>query len=198
MKGYAICHEPIFITNQNSLSGFQMSLRHPLAPEADSGMPVSTASLRSPNKSVGSPRVTNIPALADSTKSPSLCLSPGLSPLALRTDNPGVVNNNNYVCWNQGFHQGLDTETRQIHQGMQPRLMTSSAGAESATRPFVLEGKMDALPRGLESDEMGGVGSDVMVPVILFLVDKSKKSVTTEIPLQDIVNGATCTLKGIF
>lgn len=57
---------------------------------------------------------------------------------------------------------------------------------------------MEALPRGLGRDEMGGVGYDVAVPVILSLGDKSKKSVTTEIPLQDIVNGAACTLKGIY
>lgn len=57
---------------------------------------------------------------------------------------------------------------------------------------------MEALPRGLGRDEMGGVGYDVGVPVILSLGDKSKKSVTTEIPLQDIVNGAACTLKGIY
>ena len=57
---------------------------------------------------------------------------------------------------------------------------------------------MKALPRGLERDEMGGVCSDVGVPVILSLGDKSKTTVTTEIPLQDIVNGAACTLKGIY
>lgn len=173
-----------------------MSLRHPLAPEADSGMPVSTVSLRSPKKSGVNHRDTNIPALADSTKSPSLCLSPGLSPLALHTDNPGAANNNNSISWNKGFQQGQDGEVR--HQGIQPRLMTSTPRTESATRPFVLEGKMEALPRGLGRDEMGGVGYDVGVPVILSLGDKSKKSVTTEIPLQDIVNGAACTLKGIY
>ena len=173
-----------------------MSLRHPLAPEADSGVPVSTASIRSPNKVGGSPRDSNVPALADSTKSPNMCLSPGLSPFASHTETPGIVNNP--VAWSQGFQQGLDTAARQIQQGTQPRLMTSlGQGAESAARPFVLEAKFEPLSRGLERDVLGGDSADVMVPVILSLGDRSKKCVTTEIQVQDIINGAACTLEGM-
>ena len=171
---------------------FQTFSRHPLTPEVDSGMTVSTPFPVSPNKIVESPRNTNVPAPADSTKSPNMCLSPGLSPFASRAETPGVVNNS--PGWSQGFQQGLDAAARQIHQGSHPRLMRlPGQGAESAARPFVLEAKLESLSRGLERDELGD-DSDVIVPVILSLGDKS--SVTKEVQLKDIINGTTCTLEG--
>lgn len=170
-----------------------MSLRHPQA-EADNGMPVSTVSIRSPNKMVGSPRDTNVPAPADSTKSPNMCLSPGLSPFASRTETSGIASNS--VGWSQGFQQGLDAAARQIQQGTQPRFMMSAGqGVESAARPFVSEAKLEPLSRGLERVELGG-DSDNMVPVIVSLGDKKKRCVTTEVQLQDITNGVACTLEG--
>ena len=173
---------------------FQTFSRHPLTPEVDSGMTVSTPFPVSPNKIVESPSNTNVPAPADSTKSPNMCLSPGLSPFASRAETPGVVNNS--PGWSQGFQQGLDAAARQIHQGSQPRLMRlPGQGAESAARPFVLEAKLEPLSRGLERDELGD-DSDVIVPVIISLGDKSKSSVTKEVQLKDIINGTTCTLEG--
>lgn len=167
---------------------FQMSLRHPPASEADSGLSVSTASVAG-----GSPRDTNVPA--DSTKSPSLCLSPGLSPSTLRTDSSGIVNNS--VNWSQGFQQRLDPTGKPVQQGMQSGFMTSSPrGTEPAARPFVLEGKLETLSRGLDRDELGAADTNVIVPVIISLADKSKKNITTEIPLQDIINGSPCLLEG--
>ena len=172
---------------------FQMSLRHPLAPEADSGMTVPAGIVISPNKIGGSPRDTNVPALADSTKSPNTCLSPSLNPFASRVETSDV---NSTAYWNQGFQQGLEVATRQLQQGSQPRpVMSSVQVAETAARPVVLETKSDSLSRGLDRDDLVG-DSDRVVPVIISLGDKSKKSVTAEIQIQDIANGAMCTLEG--
>ena len=172
---------------------FQMSLRHPLAPEADSGMTVPAGIVISPNKIGGSPRDNNVPALADSTKSPNTCLSPSLNPFASRVETSDV---NSTAYWNQGFQQGLEVATRQLQQGSQPRpVMSSVQVAETAARPVVLETKSDSLSRGLDRDDLVG-DSDRVVPVIISLGDKSKKSVTAEIQIQDIANGAMCTLEG--
>ncbi len=174
---------------------FQMTLSHPVAPEADSGMPVLTSNGMSPSKTVVSPRVTNIPAPADSTKSPSMCLSPGLSPYAAHTETPVTIHNS--VGWNQG----LDGTARQIPQTapqeLQPRLSTAlGQGAETAMRPVTLEAKLEPLSRGAEREEVEE-DEDVLVPVIVSLVDRERKSVTIQVPLKDIINGAPCTLEGM-
>lgn len=161
----------------------QMSLSHPTTPEADSGIPVSTATNRSPNKVKGSPRDSDTPAPADSTKSPSMCLSPGLSPYASRTEAP--VSMHNSVGWNRGFQQE------------QQPILGAALGqeAESASRSATQETKLEPLSKGSERDELVG-DVEVLVPVIVSLGDKEKRSVTTEIPLKDIVNGTSCALEG--
>ncbi|XP_078345650.1 uncharacterized protein LOC144631134 [Oculina patagonica] len=176
-----------------------MTLSHPVAPEADSGMPVPTSNGMSSNKAVVSPRVTNIPAPADSTKSPSMCLSPGLSPYAAHIETPATIHNS--VGWSQGFQQGLDGTARQTPQTapqeLQPRLSAAlGQGAESATRPVTLEAKLEPLSRGAEREEVEE-DEDVLVPVIVSLVDRERKSVTIQVPLKDIINGAPCTLEGL-
>lgn len=176
----------------------QMSLSHPTTPEADSGIPVSTATNRSPNKVKGSPRDSDPPAPADSTKSPSMCLSPGLSPYASRTEAP--VSMHNSVGWNRGFQQGLDVISRHIPQfGQQEQqpILGAALGqeAESASRSATQETKLEPLSKGSERDELVG-DVEVLVPVIVSLGDKEKRSVTTEIPLKDIVNGTSCALEG--
>lgn len=176
-----------------------MTLSHPVAPEADSGMPVPTSNGMSPNKAVVSPGTTNIPAPADSTKSPSMCLSPGLSPFATPTETPVTIHNS--VGWSQGFQQGLDGTARQIPQTapqeLQPRLRAAlGQGAESATRPVTLEAKLEPLSRGAEREEMEE-DEDALVPVIVSLADRERKSVTTQVPLKDVINGAPCALEGM-
>ena len=169
-----------------------MSLSHPVTPEADGGMPVPTANCISPNKIVVSPKDTNLPALADSTKSPSMCLSPGLNQYGSFTDTPAAIHNS--VGWNQGFQQGLDGTGRPIPQTspqeLQPRLSAAlGQGAESAARPVT------TLSRA-EREELEG-DDDVLVPVIVSLADKERRSVTTQVPLKDIINGAQCSLEGM-
>jgi len=176
-----------------------MSLSHPITPEADSGMPVPTAANRSPNNVEGNPRDTNTPALADSTKSPSMCLSPGLSPHASRTEGP--VSMYNSVGWSQGFQQGLDAISRQIPQSgrqeLQPRLGAAlGQEAESASRSATQETKLEPLSKGAERDELEG-DVEVLVPVIVSLGDKERRSITTEVQLKDILNGASCALEGL-
>lgn len=176
----------------------QMSLSHPIAPEADSGIPVTAAAGRSPNKVAESPRDTNIPAPADSTKSPSMCLSPGLSPYAPRTE--ASVTMHNSGGWSQGFQQGLDAIARQIpqtgQQELQPRVGAASGQqAESASRPAAQETKLEPPSKGAERDELEG-DMETLVPVIVSLGDKERKSVTTEVLLKDIINGASCALEG--
>lgn len=177
----------------------QMSLTHPITPEADSGIPVPpTATNGSPNKVKGSPRDSDTPAPADSTKSPSMCLSPGLSPYASRTEAP--VSMLNSVGWNRGFQQGLDVISRHIpqfgQQELQPRLGAAlGQEAESASRSATQETKLEPLSKGAEREELGG-DVEVLVPVIVSLGDKEKRSVTTEVPLKDILNGTSCALEG--
>ena len=169
-----------------------MSLNHPVTPEADSGMPVPTANGISPNKMVVSPRDTNLPTLADSTKSPNMCLSPGLSQYSSFTDTPTTIHNS--IGWNQGFQQGLDGTARPIPQTgpqeLQPRLSAGlGQGAQSAARPVTPLSRAER--EELEGDE------DVLVPVIVSLGDKERRSVTTQVPLKDIISGAQCTLEGM-
>ena len=173
----------------------QMSLSHPITPEADSGMPVPTDTNSSPNKVEGSPRDTNTPAPADSTKSPSMCLSPGLSPYASRIEAP--VSMHNSVGWSQGFQQGLDPISRHIpssgRQELQPRLGAAlGQEAKSVSRSAAQETK---LFKGAERDELDG-DEEVLVPVIVSLGDKERRSVTTQVPLKDILSGTSCALEG--
>ena len=175
-----------------------MSLTHPITPEADSGVPVLTATNRSPDKVKESPRDSDTPPPADSTKSPSMCMSPGLSPYASRTEAP--VSMLNSVGWNRGFQQGLDAISRHIpqlgQQDLQPRLGEAlGQEAESASRPATQETKLEPLSKGAERDELGG-DVEVLVPVIVSLGDKEKRSVTTEVQLKDILNGTSCALEG--
>lgn len=161
-------------------------------------MPVPTAANRSPNNVEGNPRDTNTPALADSTKSPNMCLSPGLSPHASRTEGP--VSMYNSVGWSQGFQQGLDAISRQIPQSgqqeLQPRLGAAlGQEAESASRSATQETKLEPLSKGAERDELEG-DVEVLVPVIVSLGDKERRSITTEVQLKDILNGASCALEG--
>ena len=169
-----------------------MSLSHLITPEADSGMPVPTANGISPNKMVVSPRDTNLPTLADSTKSPSMCLSPGLSQYGSFTDTPTTIHNS--AGWNQGFQQGLDGTARPIPQTgpqeLQAKLSAAlGQGAESAARPVTPLSRAER--EELEGDE------DVLVPVIVSLGDKERRSVTTQVLLKDIITGAQCTLEGM-
>ena len=157
-----------------------------------------TATNMSPKKVDNSPRDTNTPAPADSTKSPSMCLSPGLSPYASRTEAP--VGMHNSVGWSQGLQQGLDVISRQITQAgqqeLQPRLGAAlGQEAESAPRSATSETKVEPLSKGAERDELEG-DVEVFVPVIVSLGDKERRSVTTEVPLKDILNGASCALEG--
>lgn len=50
---------------------------------------------------------------------------------------------------------------------------------------------------GLERDLKGVGDTDAIVPVIISMGDNSKRSVTMEVPLEDIVKGASCTLEGM-
>lgn len=162
-------------------------------------MPVPTGNGISPNRVVVNPRDTNIPAPADSTKSPSMCLSPGLSPYGSLAET--LVTMHNSVGWSQGFRQGLDGTARQIPQTapqeLQPRLSAVlGQEAESALRPATVEAKLEPLSRGAEREELEG-DEDVLVPVIVSLADKERKSVTTQVPLKDIISGSPCTLEGM-
>ena len=161
-------------------------------------MPVSTATNRSPNNVEGNPRDTNTPALADSTKSPSMCLSPGLSAYASRTEAP--VSMCNSLGWSQGFQQGLDTLSRQIlqsgQQDLQPRLGAAlGQEAQSASKSATPETKSEPLLKSIERNEQED-DMEVLVPVIVSLGDKERRSITTEAPLKDILNGASCTVEG--
>ena len=173
----------------------QISTRHPLTIEADSGVPVSLVTARWLSKVAESSRDINFPALADSTRSPSMCSSPGLSPFSLPTESPGVKHNS--VSWNTGYQQAFDATRRPSQQGMQTKFMTSPSEGESSTRPYVMEGQLEALSRRLEVDEKGGTDSGSMVPVIVSLGDKTKKNATIEIPLEDIAKGAACSIEGM-
>ncbi|XP_068688825.1 uncharacterized protein [Montipora foliosa] len=171
-----------------------ISSRHPLTIEADSGVPVSLVTARWLSKVAESPRDINFPALADSTRSPSMCSSPGLSPFSLPTESPGVKHNS--VSWNTGYQQAFDATRRPSQQGMQTKFMTSPSEGESSTRPYVMEGQLEALSGRLEVDEKRGTDSGSMVPVIVSLGDKTKKNATIEIPLEDIAKGAACSIEG--
>lgn len=76
--------------------------------------------------------------------------------------------------------------------------MTSSPTGESTTKGFVTEEQSETSSRGLER-ELKGVGDTdaAIVPVIISMGDNSKRSVTMEIPFEDIVKGARCTLEGM-
>ena len=80
---------------------------------------------------------------------------------------------------------------------MPPKFMTSSPTSKSTTRGFVTEGPSETPSRGLERDLKGVGDTDALVPVIISLGDNSKRSVTTEVPFEDIVRGASCTLEGM-
>ena len=69
-------------------------------------------------------------------------------------------------------------------------------GVGSAAGLVAVEAKLEPLSRGAEREELGG-DEDTMVPVIVTLADKERKSVTTQVPLRDIINGAPCTLQGM-
>jgi len=106
----------------------------------------------------------------------------------------------NSVGWSQGFQQGLDAISRQIPQSgqqeLQPRLGAAlGQEAESASRSATQETKLEPLSKGAERDELEG-DVEVLVPVIVSLGDKERRSITTEVQLKDILNGASCALEG--
>lgn len=59
------------------------------------------------------------------------------------------------------------------------------------------EEQSETSSRGLEKDLKGVGDTDAIVPVIISMGDNSKRSVTIEVPLEDIVKGASCTLEGM-
>ena len=158
--------------------------------DSNSGCPVTTVGVRRLDKLAESPRDINFPA--DSTKSPSLCSSPEGSSSASSTENQHLTNNS--VSWNPGSQQGWHATGRPIPS----KFMTSSPTGESTTKGFVTEEQSETSSRGLER-ELKGVGDTdaAIVPVIISMGDNSKRSVTMEIPFEDIVKGARCTLEGM-
>lgn len=156
---------------------------------SDSGWPVTTVSVRRLEKVTESPRDINFPA--DSTKSPSLCSSPEGSSSASSTENQHLANNS--VSLNPGSQRRCRATGRPIPS----KFMTSSSTGESTTRGFVTEEQSETSSRGLEKDLKGVGDTDAIVPVIISMGDNSKRSVTIEVPLEDIVKGASCTLEGL-
>jgi len=127
-----------------------------------------------------------------------MCLSPGLSPHASRTEAP--VSLCNPLGWSQGFQQGLDAISRQLlqsgQQELQPRLGAALAQeAQSASRSATQETKSESLSKSAERNEMED-DVEVLVPVIVSLGDRERRSITTEVPLKDILNGASCAVEG--
>lgn len=173
-----------------------MKLREPQTiTEGDSGMSVLTDNSSSLTTAVGNPRDTSMSSPADSTKSPSMCLSPGVS--SYHASSP--VTAHSFVAWNQGFHQGFDTMARPVSQ--EGRTSTLRQGAELAARPVVMETQPGPVSGGTEGDHPLG-DEEGLVPVILSLGDnppshRDKKCVTTEVPLKDIINGSPCAMEGI-
>lgn len=158
-------------------------------------MSVLTDNSSSLTTAVGNPRDTSMSSPADSTKSPSMCLSPGVS--SYHASSP--VTAHSFVAWNQGFHQGFDTMARPVSQ--EGRTSTLRQGAELAARPVVMETQPGPVSGGTEGDHPLG-DEEGLVPVILSLGDnppshRDKKCVTTEVPLKDIINGSPCAMEGL-
>jgi len=106
----------------------------------------------------------------------------------------------NSLGWSQGFQQGLDTLSRQIlqsgQQDLQPRLGAAlGQEAQSASKSATPETKSEPLLKSIERNEQED-DMEVLVPVIVSLGDKERRSITTEAPLKDILNGASCTVEG--
>ena len=144
---------------------------------------------------VGNPRDTFMSSPADSTKSPSMCLSPGVS--SNHASSP--VTTHSFVAWNQGYHQGFDTMAKQIPQ--EGRTPIVRQGAESVARPVIMATKPVPVSRETEADHSLG-DEEGLVPVIVSLGDnppshRDKKCLSTEVPLKDIINGAPCAMEGI-
>ena len=172
-----------------------MKVREPPIPEGDSDMSVLTDRSSSLTTAVGNPRDTFMSSPADSTKSPSMCLSPGVS--SNHASSP--VTTHSFVAWNQGYHQGFDTMAKQIPQ--EGRTPIVRQGAESVARPVIMATKPVPVSRETEADHSLG-DEEGLVPVIVSLGDnppshRDKKCVSTEVPLKDIINGAPCAMEGI-
>lgn len=81
-------------------------------------------------------------------------------------------------------------------QVVQPRLVaTLGQEAESLSMSAAQETKLEPLSKGAETDDLEG-DVEAFVPVIVSLGDKERRSVTTEVPLKHILNGASCALEG--
>lgn len=81
-------------------------------------------------------------------------------------------------------------------QVVQPRLVAAlRQEAESASMSAIQETKLEPLSKGVEKDDLEG-DVEAFVPVIVSLGDKERRSVTTEVPLKHILNGASCALEG--
>ena len=81
-------------------------------------------------------------------------------------------------------------------QVVQPRLVAAlRQEAESASMSATQETKLEPLSKGVEKDDLEG-DVEAFVPVIVSLGDKERRSVTTEVPLKHILNGASCALEG--
>lgn len=172
-----------------------MKVREPPIPEGESDMSVLTDRSSSLTTAVGNPRDTFMSSPADSTKSPSMCLSPGVS--SNHASSP--VTTHSFVAWNQGYHQGFDTMAKQIPQ--EGRTPIVRQGAESVARPVIMATKPVPVSRETEADHSLG-DEEGLVPVIVSLGDnppshRDKKCVSTEVPLKDIINGAPCAMEGI-
>nr|XP_058945587.1 uncharacterized protein LOC131773658 isoform X3 [Pocillopora verrucosa] len=180
---------------QDSFRKTEMKVREPPIPEGDSDMSVLTDRSSSLTTAVGNPRDTFMSSPADSTKSPSMCLSPGVS--SNHASSP--VTTHSFVAWNQGYHQGFDTMAKQIPQ--EGRTPIVRQGAESVARPVIMATKPVPVSRETEADHSLG-DEEGLVPVIVSLGDnppshRDKKCVSTEVPLKDIINGAPCAMEGL-